>query len=150
GKAVDHQIQGSHIEIGIKILRKFNQPEAIIQAMKSHHDDYEPEIIEAVLVQTADQLSGARPGARKDTVENYMQRLKELEDLALEFPGVSLAYAIQAGREIRVFVRPEEIGDLEAHKLARDITNKIQLELNYPGEIKVVVIRETRVIEYAK
>ncbi|MDP2951484.1 MAG: ribonuclease Y [bacterium] len=150
GKAVDHQVQGSHVEIGIKILKKFEQPEAVIQAMKSHHGDYEPEILEATIVQTADQLSGARPGARKDTVENYMQRLKELEDLALDFPGVSLAYAIQAGREIRVFVRPEEVGDLEAYKLARDITNKIQQELNYPGEIKVVVIRETRVVEYAK
>ena len=150
GKALDHQVQGSHVEIGIKILKKFNQPENIISAMKSHHGDYEAENLEAIIVQTADQISGARPGARKDTVENYMQRLKELEDLAGEFQGVSSAYAIQAGREIRVFVKPEEIGDLEAYKLARDVANKIQDELNYPGEIKVTVIRETRVVEYAK
>ncbi len=150
GKAVDHQIQGSHVDIGIKILEKFNQPEEVIQAMRAHHEEYESESIEAVLVKVADQISGARPGARKDTVENYLQRLKELEDIALSFSGVEKAYAIQAGREIRVFVRPEEIGDLEAYKLARDIAGKIREELNYPGEIKVNVIRETRVVEYAR
>jgi len=150
GKAVDHQIQGSHVDIGIKILEKFNQPEEVIQAMKAHHEEYTPETLEAILVKVADQISGARPGARKDTVENYLQRLKELEDIALSFSGVEKAYAIQAGREIRVFVRPEEIGDLEAYKLARDIAGKIQEEVNYPGEIKVNVIRETRVTEYAR
>ncbi len=150
GKAVDHQIQGSHVDIGIKILEKLGEPEEIIAAMKSHHEDYAPESIEAVLVKVADQISGARPGARKDTVENYLQRLKELEDIALAFSGVDKVYAIQAGREIRVFVRPEEIGDLEAYKLARDIAGKIQDELNYPGEIKVNLIRETRIIEYAR
>ena len=150
GKAIDHQVQGSHVEIGIKILEKFSQPKEIISAMKSHHEDYEPESIEAVLIKVADQISGARPGARKDTVENYLQRLKELEDLALNFQGVEKAYAIQAGREIRVFVRPEEIGDLESYKLAKDIAARIQEELNYPGEIKVNLIRETRVTEYAK
>jgi len=118
--------------------------------MKSHHEEYPLESLEAVLVQTADQISGARPGARKDTVENYIIRLKELEDLAAHFPGVNQAYAVQAGREIRVFVKPEEIGDLEAYKLAREIADKIQQELTYPGEIKVNVIRETRVIEYAR
>ena len=150
GKAVDHQIQGSHVDIGIKILEKFKQEPEVISAMKSHHEEYPPESMEAILIKVADQISGARPGARKDTVENYIIRLKELEDLALGFTGVGTAYAVQAGREIRVFVKPEEVGDLEAYKLARDIADKIQQELNYPGEIKVNVIRETRVIEYAR
>ncbi|MDD5433563.1 MAG: ribonuclease Y [Candidatus Pacebacteria bacterium] len=150
GKALDHQVQGSHVDIGIKILEKFRVEKSVIDAMKSHHEEYEPESIEAVIVQAADQISGARPGARKDTVENYLKRLKELEDLALAFPGVFEAYAIQAGREIRLFVKPEEVGDLEAYKIARDVASKIQDDLNYPGEIKVTVIRETRVIEYAR
>ena len=150
GKALDHQVQGSHVDIGIKVLEKFHIEKAVIDAMKSHHEEYESESIEAVIVQAADQISGARPGARKDTVENYLKRLKELEDLAIGFAGVSEAYAIQAGREVRVFVKPEEVGDLEAYKIARDVAAKIQEELNYPGEIKVTVIRETRVIEYAR
>ncbi len=150
GKAVDHQIQGSHVDIGIKILEKFKQEPEVITAMKAHHEEYPAEIMEAILVKVADQISGARPGARKDTAENYILRLKELEDLTLGFSGVGSAYAVQAGREIRVFVKPEEVGDLEAYKLARDIADKIQRELNYPGEIKVNVIRETRVIEYAR
>ena len=118
--------------------------------MKAHHEEYEAESIEAVLVRVADQISGARPGARKDTVENYLNRLKELEDIALEFAGVNTAYAIQAGREIRVFVKPEDVGDLEAYKLAREIADKIQQDLQFPGEIKVNLIRETRVTEYAR
>ncbi len=150
GKALDHQVQGSHVDIGVKVLEKFHIEKAVIDAMKSHHEEYEPESIEAVLVQSADQISGARPGARKDTVENYLKRLKDLEDLALGFAGVSEAYAIQAGREVRVFVKPEDVGDLEAYKIARDVASKIQDELKYPGEIKVTVIRETRVIEYAR
>ena len=150
GKAVDHQIQGSHVDIGIKILERFGEKEAIITAMKSHHEEYPAESVEAILVQTADQISGARPGARKDTLENYLKRLKELEDIALSFSGTKKAYAIQAGREIRVFAEPKEINDLEAYKLAKDIASRIQEELNYPGEIKVNVIRETRVIEYAR
>jgi len=150
GKAVDHQIQGSHVDIGIKILEKLGQEQEVIDAMKAHHEEYEAESIEAVLVKTADQISGARPGARRDTVENYLQRLKELEDIAFEFSGVKTAYAIQAGREVRVFVKPEEIGDLEACKLARDIADKVQQDLKFPGEIKVNLIRETRIIEYAR
>ncbi|MCD6233057.1 ribonuclease Y [bacterium] len=150
GKAIDQQVEGSHVNIGIKILEKFGVEQAVIDAMKSHHDEYPPKSIEAIIVKVADQISGARPGARKDTLENYLKRLKDLEDIALSFRGVSQAYAIKAGREIRVFVRPEEVDDLEAYKLARDIAKKIQSELNYPGEIKVTVIRETRVIEYAK
>jgi len=150
GKAVDHQIQGSHTEIGIKILEKFGVEKEVISAMKSHHEEYPYESTEAVLVQTADAISGARPGARKDTLENYLKRLEELEAMATSFPGIEKAWALQAGREIRIFVKPEEIDDLEAKKLAREIANKIQQELKYPGEIKVSVIRETRVIEYAR
>ena len=150
GKALDQQIEGPHVDIGIKVLEKFGQEKEVITAMKAHHEEYEAETIEAILVKAADQISGARPGARKDTVENYLKRLKDLEDIALQFKGVDSVYAIQAGREVRVFVRPEEIGDLEAYKMARDIADKIQEELNFPGEIKVNVIREMRVTEYAR
>lgn len=150
GKAIDREVEGSHVDIGIKILEKFNQEKEIIDAMKAHHEEYEAESLEAVLVKVADQISGARPGARKDTVENYLKRLEELEEIALDFKGVKKAYAIQAGREVRVFVRPEEIGDLETHKMAKDIALRIHQEINYPGEIKVNIIRETRVIEYAR
>jgi ribonuclease Y len=150
GKAVDHQIEGSHIDIGIKILEKFDKDEAVIKAMKSHHEDYAYESLEAILVQVADQISGARPGARKDTLENYLKRLKELENIALSFSGIEKAWALQAGKEIRVFVKPEEIDDLSAKKLAKEIANRIHQELRYPGEIKINVIRETRVVEYAR
>lgn len=150
GKAVDHQIEGSHVDIGIKILEKFGAEKEVISAMKSHHEDYPVESIEATLVQTADQISGARPGARKDTLENYLKRLGELEKIALKFPGVEKAWALQAGREIRVFVRPEEIDDFGARTLAKSIAEGIQEELKFPGEIKVNVIRELRVTEYAK
>ena len=150
GKAVDHQIQGSHTDIGIKILEKFDVEKEVIDAMKSHHEEYPAESIEAVLIQVADQISGARPGARKDTLENYLKRLEDLEGIALSFSGIEKAYAIQAGRELRVFVKPEEIGDLTAKKLAREIANKIQEELRYPGEIKITLIRENRLIEYAR
>ncbi len=150
GKAVDHQVEGSHTDIGIKILEKFGVEKQVIVAMKSHHEEYPAETLEAVLVQVADQISGARPGARKDTIENYLKRLSELEAVATSFKGVEKTYAIQAGREIRVFVKPEEIDDLAAQKLAREIADRIQEELRYPGEIKVNVIRESRVVEYAK
>jgi ribonuclease Y len=150
GKALDYKIEGSHTDIGAKILEKFNIDPAIISAMRSHHEEYPYESSEAVIVQTADQISGARPGARKDTLENYLKRLEDLEDIAVSFQGVEKAYAIQGGRELRVFVKPKEIDDLTAHKLAREIALKIQQELKYPGEIKVMVIRESRVTEYAK
>jgi len=150
GKSVDHQIQGSHVDIGMKILDKFGVEKEVIDAMKSHHEEYPAESLEAILVQTADQISGARPGARKDTLENYLKRLGELENIATSFPGVNKAYAIQAGREIRIFVKPEEIDDLGAKKLAREVSNRIQEELKYPGEIKVTVIRERIVVEYAR
>lgn len=150
GKAIDHQVEGSHVEIGIKILQRLGEPEEIINAMKSHHGDYKAETIEAVLVQVADQISGARPGARKENLEDYLMRLRNLEKMAHSFSGIADAYAIQAGRELRVFVKPEEINDLQARKLARELAAKIQQELKYPGEIKVTVIREKRVVEYAK
>jgi len=150
GKAVDHQIEGSHTDIGIRILEKFGVEKEVIAAMKSHHEEYPYESLEAIIIQTADAISGARPGARKDTVENYLKRLSELEAIANSFSGIEKSYAIQAGREIRVFVKPEEIDDLAAKKLAKEITDRIQEELRYPGEIKVNVIRETRAIEYAK
>ncbi len=150
GKAVDHQIQGSHVDIGIKILEKFGVKEDVINAMKSHHEEYAAESIEAIIVKVADQISGARPGARRDTLENYLKRLEELEGIALSFPGVNKAYAIQAGREIRVFVTPEEVDDLAAKRLAREIAKKIQEDLKYPGEIKITLIRENRVVEYAR
>ncbi len=150
GKAVDHEIQGTHVEIGRRILQKFGADEAIIKAMQAHHEEYPYETVESVIVQVADAVSGSRPGARRDTVENYLKRLADLENIATSFAGVDKSYAIQAGREIRVFVKPENVTDLEAKQLARDIANKIEAELKYPGEIKVNVIREQRVIEYAR
>lgn len=150
GKAVDHEVPGTHVEIGKRILEKFNVREEVIKAMQSHHEEYPYESIEAVIVKVADSISGSRPGARRDSIENYLKRLKDLEDIANSFPGIEKSYAIQAGREIRVFVRPEEITDLEAKKLAREIALRIEQELKYPGEIKITVIRETRVIDFAR
>lgn len=150
GKALDYQVEGSHVEIGIKILEKFGAEKEVIDAVKSHHEEYPYGSLEAILIQAADQISGARPGARKDTVENYLQRLGALEGIATSFPGVEKAWALQAGREIRVFVKPEELDDLACYKLAKEIAAKIQQELKYPGEIKVTVIRESRVVEYAR
>lgn len=150
GKALDHEVQGTHIEIGIRILQKFNADPRVITAMKSHHDDYPHESIEAVIVQTADNISGGRPGARRDSVENYLKRLAEMESLVNAFPNIERSYALSAGREIRIFVTPEKVSDVEAKELARDIAKKIEAELKYPGEIKVTMIRETRIIEYAR
>lgn len=150
GKAVDHEIEGSHVEIGKMILKKFGVAEEVIKAIQSHHEEYPYENLEGVLVKVADAISGSRPGARKDTLEAYLKRLQDLEDLANSFTGVEKSYAISAGREIRVFVQPEQIDDLGAIKLAKQIAERIQEELKYPGEIKVNVIREKRVIEYAR
>lgn len=150
GKALDHEVQGTHIEIGMRILQKFGADERIIAAMKSHHEDYPYETIESIIVQTADSISGGRPGARRDSVENYLKRLQELEALVNAFPAVEKSYALQAGREIRIFVTPEKISDTEAKLMAHDIAIKIEQELKYPGEIKVTMIRETRIIEYAR
>jgi ribonuclease Y len=150
GKAIDQEVEGSHTEIGVKILEKFGIEKEVIEAVKSHHGEYPFQSVEGVLVQVADQISGARPGARKDTVENYLKRLSDLEKIALSFPEVEKAWALQAGREIRVFVRPDEVDDFGAKKLAREIARKIEEELEYPGEIKVTLIRETKVVEYAR
>ena len=150
GKAVDHEIEGTHIEIGRRILKKFGISEGVIKAMQAHHEDYPFESIESRIVQVADALSSSRPGARKDSLENYLKRLKELEDVATDFEGIDKAYAIQAGREIRVFVKPGEIDDMGAIKLSKNIAKRIQDTLTYPGEIKVNVIRENRSVNYAK
>lgn len=150
GKAVDHEVEGTHLEIGRNLLKKFGCSREIIHGMECHHNDYEPETVEALIVNASDAISGGRVGARKDTYENYVKRLEELENLTLSFDGVEKAYAIQAGREVRVFVRSEEVTDAAATTLARDIANKIEKELTYPGEIKVNIIRETRVTEYAR
>lgn len=150
GKAVDHEVQGTHVEIGRRLLQKFNTDPRIIQAMQSHHEEHPYETVESIIVQTADAISGGRPGARRDSAENYIQRLENLEAIAKSFPSVEKTYAIQAGRELRVFVKPEEISDIEAKNLAREIALRIESELKYPGEIKVAVIRESRSIEYAR
>jgi ribonuclease Y len=150
GKAVDHEIQGTHVDIGVKILEKFRIDKEVIDAIKSHHEDYPFETPESYIVAAADAISASRPGARKDTLENYLKRLEELEAIATSFPEVEKSYAIQAGREIRVFVKPEAIDDLGAMKLARQIADKIEQELKYPGEIKVNVLRETRAVEFAR
>ena len=150
GKALDHEVAGTHVEIGRRILQKFGASEEIVKAMQAHHEEYPYETVESRIVQTADAISGARPGARRDNVENYLKRLADLEATANSFPGIEKSYALQAGREIRVFVKPESMGDLEAKTLARDIALKIEKDLKYPGEIKVTVIRETRTVEFAR
>lgn len=150
GKALDHEVQGTHIDIGVRILQKFNADPRIITAIKSHHDDCPHESLEAVIVQTADHISGGRPGARRDSVENYIKRLQELEALTKTFNGVEKSYALSAGREIRIFVTPEKVSDLEAKEMASEIARKIEQELTYPGEIRVTMIRENRIVEYAR
>jgi ribonuclease Y len=150
GKALTHEVQGTHVEIGMRILQKFGTDPRIINAMKSHHEEFPYESVEAHIVQTADAISGGRPGARSDTAENYLKRLTELETLIDSFDGVEKSYAIAAGREVRVFVNPEKTTDLRASELSREIAKSIEQELQYPGEIKVIVIRESRTISYAR
>lgn len=150
GKAADHEVEGSHVEIGVNILRKYREAPEVISAMESHHGDTEFKSVEAVLVAAADAVSAARPGARRETLEAYIKRLEKLEEIADSFEGVEKSYAIQAGREIRIMVKPDRIDDLGAARLARDIVKKIEAELEYPGQIRVTVIRETRAVEYAK
>src|SRR3989338_7096091 len=150
GKAVDHEVQGTHVEIGRKLLSKFGVDPKVIMAMEAHHDEYPYAILEARIVTAADAISGARPGARKDTVEIYLKRLADLERISNSFDGVEKSYAIQAGRELRIFVTPTKIDDLSALKMAKDIAKKIEAEMRYPGEIKINVIRETRAIEFAR
>ncbi|MDI9414244.1 MAG: ribonuclease Y [Bacillota bacterium] len=150
GKAVDHEIEGTHIEIGIDLLRKYKENKDVIHAVACHHGDYEAESVEAVLVMAADSISAARPGARRETLESYIKRLQKLEEISSSFEGVEKSYAIQAGREVRIMVKPERITDATAVQLSRDIVKRIEAELEYPGQIKVTVIRETRAVEYAK
>ncbi len=150
GKALDHEVAGSHVEIGRRILQKFGASEEIVKAMQAHHEEYPYETIESIIVQVADSISGGRPGARRDTVENYLKRLGDLEAISNGFKGVEKSYALQAGREIRVFVFPSQVSDLEAKEMAREIAIKIEKDLKYPGEIKVNIIRESRYIEFAR
>jgi ribonuclease Y len=150
GKAVDHEMEGTHIEIGMNLLKKYKESGAVIHAMSTHHGDYEPQTIEAILVTAADAISAARPGARRETLDNYIKRLQTLEEISNSYDGVESSFAIQAGREIRIMVIPEKITDDEMVLLARDISKRIESELDYPGQIKVHMVRETRAIEFAK
>jgi ribonuclease Y len=150
GKALDHEVQGTHVEIGRRILQKFGVSEEVVKAMQAHHEEYPYETPESYIVQVADAISGGRPGARRDSVEQYIKRLSDIEDIANSFEGVEKSYAISAGREVRVFVKPDEMTDFQARELARSIALRIENELKYPGEIKVNVIRELRAIEFAR
>ena len=150
GKAVDHEVDGTHVSIGVELAKKYKESEAVIHCIHAHHNDIEPQTIEAVLVQAADAISSARPGARRESLENYIKRLQDLENIATSFDGIENAYAIQAGREVRVMVKPDEVDDAKAEVLARDIAQKIEKELEYPGQIKVYVIRESRFSDTAK
>ncbi len=150
GKAIDHEVEGSHVSIGVDICRKYKESEAVIHAIEAHHNDVEPHTVIACIVQAADAISASRPGARRENIENYVKRLEKLEEISKSFPGIAGSYAIQAGREIRVMVKPEDVSEDQMVLLARDIAKKIEEELTYPGQIKVHVLRETKAIEYAK
>ncbi|MDL2225437.1 ribonuclease Y, partial [Eubacteriales bacterium OttesenSCG-928-M02] len=150
GKAVDHEVEGPHVQIGVDLARRYKESEAVIHCIAAHHGDVEPQTLEAMLVQASDAVSAARPGARRESIENYIKRLTTLEDIANSFAGVDKSYAIQAGREVRIMVKPEDVTDDGAIVVARDIAKRIEEELDYPGQIKVNVIRETRIVDYAK
>ena len=150
GKAIDHEVEGSHVQIGVELARKYRESENIIHAIAAHHNDIEPKTIVACLVQAADAISAARPGARRENLENYIKRLETLEEITSSFPGVEKSYAIQAGREVRIMVKPEQVSEDPMVLLARDIAKKIEEELEYPGQIKVNLLRETKAVEYAK
>ena len=150
GKAIDHEVEGSHVTIGVNIARKYKESEEVIHAIEAHHNDVEPQTIVACLVQAADAISAARPGARRENLENYIKRLEQLEEITGSYPGVDKAYAIQAGREVRVMVKPDQVSEDQMVILARELAKKIEEEMEYPGQIKVHVLRETTAIEYAK
>ena len=150
GKSVDHEMEGSHVQLGVELAKKYKENPVVINAIEAHHGDVEPQTTIACLVQAADAISAARPGARRENVENYIRRLEKLEELTGSYPGVEKAYAIQAGREVRIMVKPEEVTEDNMILLAREIAKKIESELEYPGQIKVNVIRETKAVEYAK
>ena len=150
GKSVDHEMEGSHVQLGVELARKYNEAPDIIHAIEAHHNDVEPRTVIACLVQAADAISAARPGARRENVENYIRRLEKLEELTGTYPGVEKSFAIQAGREVRIMVKPEEVSEDNMVLLARELARKIEAELEYPGQIKVNVIRETKATEYAK
>ena len=150
GKAVDHEMEGSHIQLGAELCRKFKESPVVINAVESHHGDVEPTSIIACLVQAADTISAARPGARRETLETYTTRLKQLEDIADSFKGVDKSYAIQAGREIRIIVVPDQVTDADMVIMARDIAKRVEGEMQYPGQVKISMIRESRVTDYAK
>ncbi len=150
GKAVDHELEGTHVALGVEFLRKYHEREDVIHAVQAHHNDVEPQTVVACLVQAADAISAARPGARRENIENYIKRLEKLEEITGSYPGVETSYAIQAGREVRVMVRPEQVSEDDMVILARELAKRIESELEYPGQIKVHVLRETKVIEYAK
>ena len=150
GKSVDHEMEGSHVSIGVGLCRKYKESAIVINAVEAHHGDVEPQSIIAVLVQAADAISAARPGARRETLESYVKRLEKLEEIADSFKGVEKSFAIQAGRELRIMVIPEDINDEGLPLLAREVAKKIEDELEYPGQIKVSLIRETRATDYAK
>ena len=150
GKSIDHEVEGSHVAIGVELARKYKENEQVVHAIQAHHGDVEPQTLIACIVQAADTISAARPGARRENIENYIKRLEKLEELTNSFPGVASSFAIQAGREIRIMVKPEEVGEDQMILLARDIARKIESDLEYPGQIKVNLLRETRAVEYAK
>jgi ribonuclease Y len=150
GKAIDHEVEGAHTVIGGELLKRYGFPQTVIDGVVGHHGDVEPVTMTGTLISAADAISAARPGARSEIVSNYIQRLQELEGVANSFEGVEKSFAIQAGREIRVIVKPEQVDDLSSARLSRDIAQKIQETLQYPGQVKVTVIRETRSVEYAK
>jgi ribonuclease Y len=150
GKAVSHEVEGPHALIGADLARRYGLPSAVVNAIAAHHHEEEPETVEALLVETADAISGSRPGARRESLELYLKRIKALENVANAFKGVQESYAIQAGREIRIIVRPDDVDDLAAVQLARDIARKVEETLEYPGQVKVTVIREMRAVDFAK
>jgi ribonuclease Y len=150
GKAIDHEVEGTHAQLGADFAKRYGVPDRVVNIIRSHHHEEEQQSLEAIIVESADAISGARPGARRESLETYLKRVKDLEDIANAFQGVAQSYAIQAGREVRIVVRPEEIDDLAAIRLSKDIAKKVEDNMQYPGQIRVTVIRETRAVEYAK